>query len=185
MKTRIVAIIVVVMVIFALMFPVSVHAQEPDQSKTARTVYIYPWDQFKVELDTEHMLMFVKSDWQSVFGIDDIVRIYSTPSWYKLGKRTFFIQDTPGFMTSKEAVFIGEVDGIPQVIKIGFSGELIEVNSRGIVYERDGMTYYKSFYPILEKSRWVYPEKQGWNVTAPAELYDSGYEVAVPAEAPF
>ncbi len=71
------------------------------------------------------------------------------------------------------------------MIQIGFSGELIEVNSRGIVYERDGMTYYKSFYPVLENAHWVYPERQGWNVTAPAELYDSGYEVAVSAESPF
>lgn len=167
-----------------MLVPVSVHAQEQEQPKTARTVYIYPWDQFKVEMDSDHMVLYIKSDWQSVFGVDDMVRIYSTPSWYKMGDRLFFIQDT-SFMTSKEAVFIGEVDGIPQVIKIGFSGELIEVNSRGIVYERDGMTYYKSFYPILENSHWVYPERQGWNVTAPAELYDSGYEVAVPAESPF
>ena len=71
------------------------------------------------------------------------------------------------------------------MITIFFAGNLIEVNSRGFVYERNGVTYHKSFYPILENSHWVYPEKQGWNWSELAEMYDSEYEVAVPAGAPF
>lgn len=186
MKKKTFATIMVALVMVLMLAPVSVYAQEQEQPRKARTVYLYPLEKVEVEIDNDHDVMYVKTDWESsVFGIDTMIRIYSPLQWYKMGDRLFFIQDTPGLMTSKEAVFIGEIDGIPQVIQIGFSGELIEINSRGIVYERDGMTYYKSFYPEMKDSAWVYPEKQGWNCVAPVELYDSEYEVAVPAEAPF
>ena len=182
MKKKIFATIVMVTMMLMLV-PVSVHAQETGEPHTARTVYIYPWNTVETEVKGEGVI-HVYTDWESVFCIDETITTNSSIQWMELGGRSFFIQETATPFT-KEAVFIGEIDGIPRVITIFFSGNLIEVNSRGIVYERDGMTYYKSFYPILEKSRWVYPEKQGWNVTAPAELYDSGYEVAVPAKAPF
>ena len=178
MRTRIVAI----MVVFALMLmPVSVQAQEIGEPRTAQTVYIYPWNTVVTEVQGEEMHVY--TDWESIFMIDETITTNSSIQWMELGGRSFFIQET-ATPNTKEAVFIGEIDGIPQVITIFFSGNLIEVNSRGIVYERNGVTYHKSFYPTLKNSHWVYPEKQGWNWSEPEELYDVE-SVAVPSESPF
>ncbi len=172
---------VMVMVLVLMLAPVSVHAQENDETRTARTVYIYPWNTVVTEVKGEEMHVY--SDWESIFCIDVTITTNSSIQWMELGGRHFFIQET-ATPNTKEAVFIGEIDGIPQVITIFFAGELIEVNSRGIVYERNDVTYHKSFYPVLENAHWVFPEKQGWNWSEPEELYDVE-SVAVPAEAPF
>lgn len=174
--------IVAIMVVFALMLmPVSVQAQETEEPRTAQTVYIYPWNTVETEVKGEEIHVY--SDWESIFMIDETITTNSSIQWMELGGRHFFIQET-ATPNTKEAVFIGEIDGIPQVITIFFAGELIEVNSRGIVYERNDVTYHKSFYPVLENAHWVFPEKQGWNWSEPEELYDVE-SVAVPAEAPF
>ena len=172
---------VMVMVLVLMLAPVSVHAQENDETRTAKTVYIYPWNTVETEVKGEEMHVY--SDWESIFCIDETITTNSSIQWMELGGRSFFIQET-ATPNTKEAVFVGEIDGIPQVITIFFSGNLIEVNSRGIVYERYGVTYHKSFYPTLENSHWVYPEKQGWNWSEPAELYDVE-SVAVMSESPF
>ena len=178
MRTRIVAI----MVVFALMLmPVSVQAQESGEPRNAQTVYIYPWNTVVTEVQGEEMHVY--TDWESIFMIDETITTNSSIQWMELGGRSFFIQET-ATPNTKEAVFIGEIDGIPQVITIFFSGNLIEVNSRGIVYERNGVTYHKSFYPVLDNSRWWFPEKLGWDYSEPAELYDVE-SVAVPSESPF
>ena len=175
--------IATVMVLVLMLAPVSVHAQEQDQEqeRTAQTVYIYPWNTMETELKGDEMHVY--SDWESVFCIDETITTNSSIQWMELGGRSFFIQET-ATPNTKEAVFIGEIDGIPQVITIFFSGNLIEVNSRGIIYERYGVTYHKSFYPVLENSHWVFQEKLGWNWSEPAEMYDVE-SVAVPAESPF
>lgn len=183
MKKRIFATIVMVALVMALMLaPVSAQAQETGEYRTAQTVYIYPWNTVETEVKGTGVI-HVYTDWESIFMIDETITTNSSIQWMELGGRSFFIQET-ATPNTKEAVFIGEIDGIPQVITIFFSGNLIEVNSRGIVYERNGVTYHKSFYPTLENSHWVYPEKQGWNWSEPDELY-SEESVAVPAEAPF
>ena len=179
MRTR--RIVAIVMAVVLMLMPVSVHAQENDENRTAQTVYIYPWNTVVTEVQGEEMHVY--TDWESIFMIDETITTNSSIQWMELGGRSFFIQDT-ATPNTKEAVFIGEIDGIPQLITIFFSGNLIEVNSRGIVYERNDVTYHKSFYPVLENAHWVFPEKQGWNWSEPEELYDVE-SVAVPAEAPF
>ena len=172
---------VMVMVMVLMLAPISVNAQENDENRTARTVYIYPWNTVVTEVQGEEMHVY--TDWESIFMIDETITTNSSIQWMELGGRSFFIQET-ATPNTKEAVFVGEIDGIPQVITIFFSGNLIEVNSRGIVYERNGVTYHKSFYPVLDNSRWCFPEKLGWDYSEPAELYDVE-SVAVPSESPF
>ena len=157
------------------------YADEDDHTRIAKTVYIYPWN---CDTEIEGGEMHIKSKFDSVFQIDDTIWI-TDPQWYRLGERYFFIQPTNGY--DWEAIFIAEIDGIPQVIQIPFSGEVVEINSRGIIYSRGGMIYYKSFYPQMSHHQnwWDFPEKQGWGCDAPSEVGGAGNEVAVKAEAPF
>lgn len=181
MRTRRIVAIVMAALLLMLM-PMAAYAQENENDdRTAQTVYIYPWNSLVTEVKGEEIHVF--SDWESIFMIDETISTNSSIQWMELGGRSFFIQET-STPNTKEAVFVGEIDGIPQLIHIFFSGTLIEVNSRGIVYERYGVTYHKSFYPVLDNSCWCFPEKQGWNYSEPAELYDVE-SVAVFSESPF
>ena len=179
------SVIVTIILIFATLFAIPVRAEECQNTPpTAKNVYIYDWESVVTEVDQKNSTIRVRSDWESVFCIDTTIQIYSEQlTWYSLGGRRFFVQSIPS--GPQEAVFIGEIDGFPQVLKIPFYGTVVQINSRGIVYEREGMIYYKSFYPTGQTGNWNFQERKGWPVEAPRELYSHSDLIAVTTVAPF
>ncbi len=114
-----------------------------------------------------------------------------SPEWYQFRDgRMFFVRTIDAF--HKEAVFIGGIDGIMQVIQIPFRGEFSGADEFGIYYERRGKTYFKSFYPIRVGDEVLFPEIDGnllgkEGIEFPDELNSTSNQESIPAElaAPF
>lgn len=114
-----------------------------------------------------------------------------SPDWYQFRDgRMFFIHtiDT----SHKEAVFVGGIDGIMQVIQIPFRGEFAGADDCGIFYQRGERTYFKSFYPIRVGDEMLFPEIDGnllgkEGIEFPDELKSTSNQESIPAElvAPF
>ena len=114
-----------------------------------------------------------------------------SPEWHQFRDgRMFFIRTVD--ISHQEAVFIGGIDGMMQVIQIPFRGEFSYADDCGIFYQRGERTYFKSFYPIRVGDEMLFPEIDGRilnrdGIELPREFNSTPNQDSNPAElvAPF
>lgn len=91
-------------------------------------------------------------------GVDTTLYLWEE-TWYQLesSEHMYFIQ-TDIDPIAKTAGFIVNMDGIEKLLLIRFDGDFFDANEFGIVYIRDGIKYFKSYYPINVDGYEVFPE---------------------------
>lgn len=128
---------------------------------------------------------------EATVSIPEAIRV-KDPEWFQSRDgRMFFIQKSHSW-EPMEAVFIGAVNGCFQIMKIPFTGEFLRAEAEGIFYSRNGETYFKSFYPIIENNKYDFPEMPVVVFTYgefdfPEEVWNGDFGDSIPAEmvAPF